>query len=159
PEDEASRPATRRSSPELVFRPRRCPDDATWATYKAGAGSPRARRASALPAGATPAPAGAAVSTYVIGDVHGERAQLERVLDRLPFVAPDDTLVLLGDYVDRGPDAAGVIARLSRLPEETAGKVVLLRGNHEDVYLRSLDEVDVGFFLARGNGVLETFRS
>jgi serine/threonine protein phosphatase 1 len=98
--------------------------------------------------------------TYVIGDIHGERAQLERVLAKLPFVAPDDTLVLLGDYLDRGPDSAGVIARLRRLPEETAGKVVMLRGNHEDVYLRSLhDEVDLGFFLARGNGVLETFRS
>ena len=97
--------------------------------------------------------------TFVIGDVHGERAMLERVLDRLPFVAPDDTLVLLGDYLDRGPDSRGVVQRLLRLPEETAGKVVLLRGNHEDVYLRSLAEVDVGFFLARGNGTVETFRS
>ncbi|MCA9680388.1 MAG: serine/threonine protein phosphatase [Kofleriaceae bacterium] len=104
--------------------------------------------------------------TFVIGDIHGERAMLERVLDRLPFVAPDDTLVLLGDYVDRGPDARGVVDRLRRLPEETAGKVVLLRGNHEDAYLRSLTpgadgkrELEVGFFLARSNGVAETFRS
>jgi serine/threonine protein phosphatase 1 len=97
--------------------------------------------------------------TYVIGDVHGERAMLDRVLQKLPFVAPDDTLVLLGDYLDRGPDSAGVIERLRRLPEETAGKVVLLRGNHEDVYLKSLAEPDVGFILARGNGVAETFRS
>jgi serine/threonine protein phosphatase 1 len=100
------------------------------------------------------------VSTFVIGDIHGERAMLERVLARLPFVAPDDTLVLLGDYLDRGPDSAGVIARLRRLPEETAGKVVLLAGNHEDAYRRSLaDELDVGFFLQRGNGTLECFRS
>ena len=99
------------------------------------------------------------MSTFVIGDVHGEREQLERVLDRLPFVAPDDTLVLLGDYLDRGPDSRGVIERLRRLPEETAGKVVLLRGNHEDAYLSSLVEVDLGFVLPRGNGVLETFRS
>ena len=98
--------------------------------------------------------------TFVIGDIHGERAMLERVLDRLPFVAPDDTLVLLGDYLDRGPDSRGVIERLRRLPEETAGKVILLRGNHEDAYLRSLaDDVDVGFFLSRGNGVLDAFRS
>src|SRR5688572_12430587 len=98
--------------------------------------------------------------TFAIGDVHGDRDALDRLLDRIPFVAPDDTLVLLGDYLDRGPDSRGVIQRLLRLPEETAGKVVLLRGNHEDAYLRSLgDTVDLGFFLARGNGVAECFRS
>jgi serine/threonine protein phosphatase 1 len=98
--------------------------------------------------------------TFVIGDIHGERAMLERVLGKLPFIAPDDTLVFVGDYLDRGPDSRGVIERLRRLPEETAGKVVLLRGNHEDVYLRSLaDDVEAGFFLVRGNGVAEAFRS
>lgn len=99
--------------------------------------------------------------TFVIGDVHGERAQLERVLAKLPFVAPDDTLVLLGDYVDRGPDTRGVVERLRRLPEETAGKVVLLRGNHEDAWLRCLagDPDAVGFLLPRSNGVVEAFRS
>ncbi len=98
--------------------------------------------------------------TFVIGDIHGDRAALERVLERLPFIAPDDTLVLLGDYLDRGPDARGVVQRLLRLPEETVGKVVMLRGNHEDAFLRSLtEELDIGFFLARGNGVAETFRS
>ena len=97
--------------------------------------------------------------TFVVGDIHGERAQLERLLERLPFIAPDDTLVFLGDYLDRGPDSAGVVRRLLRLPEEIVGKVVLLRGNHEDVYLRSLTELDIGFFLARPNGVAECFRS
>jgi serine/threonine protein phosphatase 1 len=97
--------------------------------------------------------------TFVIGDIHGERAMLERILDRLPFIAPDDTLVFLGDYLDRGPDSRGVVERLRRLPEQTAGKVVLLRGNHEDVYLQSLADVDVGFFMARQNGVLDCFRS
>ncbi len=98
--------------------------------------------------------------TFVIGDIHGERAALDRVLARLPFIAPDDTLVLLGDYLDRGPDSRGVIQRLLRLPEETVGKVVLLRGNHEDVYVRSLQhEVDVAFFMVRSNGAAEAFRS
>jgi serine/threonine protein phosphatase 1 len=98
--------------------------------------------------------------TFVIGDVHGQRALLERVLGKLPFIAPDDTLVLLGDYLDRGPDCRGVVELLRRLPEQTAGRVVLLRGNHEDVYLRSLTgKVDVAFFLARGNGAAEAFWS
>lgn len=98
--------------------------------------------------------------TFAIGDIHGERAMLDRLLGKLPFIAPDDTLVLLGDYLDRGPDSRGVIDRLRRLPEETAGKVVFLRGNHEDAYLRSLAaDVDIGFFLARSNGVADAFRS
>ncbi len=98
--------------------------------------------------------------TFVIGDVHGDRAALDRVLGKLPFIAPDDTIVCLGDYLDRGPDSRGVIERLRRLPEETVGKVVLLRGNHEDAYIRSFTgEVDVAFFMVRGNGAAEAFRS
>jgi serine/threonine protein phosphatase 1 len=98
--------------------------------------------------------------TFVIGDVHGERAHLDRVLDRLPRVAADDTLVLLGDYLDRGPDSRGVIERLRRLPEQTAGKVVFLRGNHEDIYLRALaGDLELGFFLGRHNGAAEALRS
>jgi serine/threonine protein phosphatase 1 len=97
--------------------------------------------------------------TFAIGDIHGERAHLQRLLAKLPFIAPDDTLLFLGDYLDRGPDSRGVVDILRRLPEQTAGQVVFLRGNHEDVYVRSLAEVDVGFFLARGNGVAECFRS
>ena len=98
--------------------------------------------------------------TFVIGDVHGERAMLDRVLAKLPFIAPDDTLVLLGDYLDRGPDSRGVVERVRRLPEQTAGKVVTLRGNHEDMYLRCLTgEPDAGFLLVRNNGVAEAFRS
>ena len=97
--------------------------------------------------------------TFVIGDIHGERALLDALLARLPFIAPDDSLVFLGDYVDRGPDSRGVIERLRRLPEQTAGKVVFLRGNHEDGLLRSLDDRDPSFLLPAGNGVAATFRS
>ncbi|MBE7450442.1 MAG: serine/threonine protein phosphatase [Kofleriaceae bacterium] len=97
--------------------------------------------------------------TFVIGDVHGERALLEALLAALPFIAPDDTLVLLGDYVDRGPDSQGVIALLRRLPEQTAGKVVLLRGNHEDALLEAVDGDGAGFLLPPSNGVAACFHS
>ncbi len=97
--------------------------------------------------------------TFVIGDIHGDRAALDRLLPRLPFIGPDDTLLLLGDYVDRGPDSRGVIERLRRLPEETAGAVVLLRGNHEDAWIRCFREPDLGFLMPRGNGAAEMYRS
>ena len=97
--------------------------------------------------------------TFVIGDVHGERALLERMLAELPFVAPDDALVFLGDYLDRGPDPAGVVSLLRRLPEATAGTLVCLRGNHEDALLEAIDSGDAHFLLPVTNGVGQTYRS
>ncbi|HTJ45759.1 MAG TPA: metallophosphoesterase family protein [Kofleriaceae bacterium] len=97
--------------------------------------------------------------TFVVGDVHGERELLEQLLAKLPWIAPEDTIVFLGDYLDRGPDSRGVVERLRRLPEETAGKVVCLRGNHEDAWIESLDEPKVGFLLPQGNGCASTYRS
>ena len=97
--------------------------------------------------------------TFVIGDIHGERALLDALLAALPFIAPDDTVVFLGDYVDRGPDSRGVIETLRRLPEKIVGKVMLLRGNHEDALLRTIDDGDPSFLLPPGNGVIPTFHS
>ena len=64
-----------------------------------------------------------------IGDVHGCSFLLD---DLLAWVAPaaDDTVVTLGDYVDRGPDSRGVLDRLVRMKRE-GKRLVCLRGNHE----------------------------
>ena len=43
---------------------------------------------------------------YGIGDIHGMREKLEMLIEKLPL-QPDDQLVFIGDYVDRGPDPAG----------------------------------------------------
>ena len=50
--------------------------------------------------------------TFAIGDIHGDLAALQTLFARLPQLVPGDTLVFLGDYVDRGPDSAGVVAWL-----------------------------------------------
>jgi serine/threonine protein phosphatase 1 len=97
--------------------------------------------------------------TFVIGDVHGERAQLTALLAELPFIGPEDALVFLGDYLDRGADSRGVIEILRRLPEQTAGKLVCLRGNHEDALLEVIDGKDPAFLIPPGNGVLATYAS
>ena len=77
-----------------------------------------------------------------IGDPHGCAAELDALVDRLA-PTPDDHLVVLGDYVDRGPDARGVIERCLAL-EEAAGAggapVTFLRGNHEAMMLRARAE-------------------
>jgi serine/threonine protein phosphatase 1 len=97
--------------------------------------------------------------TFAIGDIHGEAAMLDRLLAQLPWISPDDTLLFIGDYLDRGPDSRGVVERLRRLPEETAGKVVCLRGNHEDAWIESLATPNLGFLLPPGNGCHAAFAS
>ncbi|MBI2892702.1 MAG: serine/threonine protein phosphatase [Deltaproteobacteria bacterium] len=97
--------------------------------------------------------------TIVIGDVHGEEGHLEVLLGRLPELDADDTLVLLGDYVDRGPDSKGVVERVRRLARESVAKVVALRGNHEDKWIDCAREPDPSFLLPPGNGCANMLRS
>ncbi|MFA7346136.1 MAG: metallophosphoesterase [Desulfurivibrionaceae bacterium] len=71
---------------------------------------------------------------FAIGDIHGCAAKLELLLNRLPFDRGRDTLVFLGDYLDRGPDAKGVLDRICRLRGDGA-RVIPLMGNHEYLLL------------------------
>jgi serine/threonine protein phosphatase 1 len=97
--------------------------------------------------------------TFAIGDIHGERAALDRLLARLPPLSPDDTLLFVGDYVDRGPDSRGVVEKVQALVEECPAKVITLRGNHEDMWLECWRMPNLGFLLPRGNGCVNMFRS
>ncbi len=85
--------------------------------------------------------------TYVIADIHGCLEPLQALL-ALIRPEPEDQLVFLGDYVDRGPDSRGVIALLLELP----GAPVFLKGNHDDLLLRALanDEDAIRTWLYNG---------
>jgi serine/threonine protein phosphatase 1 len=86
--------------------------------------------------------------TIAIGDVHGCSAALAALLEAIgPGL--DDTLVFLGDYIDRGPDSRGVLDRIIDL----AGRcnVVPLLGNHEELLVAAaLDAVAVRLWLVNG---------
>jgi Calcineurin-like phosphoesterase len=97
--------------------------------------------------------------TFAIGDIHGDLAALDRLLARLPRLTADDTLVFLGDYVDRGSHSRGVIERVQQLQRYCPAKVVALRGNHEDKWIECWQDPDLGFLLPRVNGCAATFRS
>lgn len=67
-----------------------------------------------------------------IGDIHGCSKAFDTLMQAVKL-QPDDHLITLGDYVDRGPDSKGVIDRLIGLNH--TGQLVALRGNHEIMML------------------------
>lgn len=67
-----------------------------------------------------------------IGDIHGHAKALTAILERVR-PTPEDTLVILGDFVDRGPDTKGVMDQLLAL--EGQCHLVTLMGNHEEMVL------------------------
>ncbi len=69
-----------------------------------------------------------------IGDIHGCYTALKSIADVVGFTT-DDTIITLGDYVNRGPDSRKVIDWLIRLDEKH--QLVPLRGNHEIMMLNS----------------------
>jgi len=71
---------------------------------------------------------------FAIGDIHGCADELERLLDAIPLGA-DDTIVFVGDYIDRGHDSKGVIEHLLAWRTRTPARTVFLKGNHEDMAL------------------------
>lgn len=88
------------------------------------------------------------VRVYAIGDIHGRSDLLDRqhALIEADFAAnssPIVHLIYLGDYVDRGPDSRGVLERVAKGASDFV-KVTLLRGNHEEMLLRFLEDPSVG---------------
>jgi len=97
--------------------------------------------------------------TFAIGDIHGETEHLFKLLGSLPLLDTEDTVLFIGDYVDRGPRSKELVEYVRRFGSENPAKVVALRGNHEDGWLRVIDEGWDEFVLPPGNGCLATLRS
>lgn len=82
---------------------------------------------------------------YAIGDVHGCYDQLIAMFDMIVAdirQSGDDAqpvILLCGDYIDRGPRSAEVMAALVWLERNAGVDIVLLKGNHEELLLDFLD--------------------
>jgi len=100
------------------------------------------------------------MTLIAIGDVHGCPGTLGVLLEALA-PKPDDHLVFIGDYVDRGPDSRGVIERLLALEaaaQDGAGPAcTFLRGNHDQMMLDYIDHGEMDLW--RVNGGLSTLDS
>ena len=76
---------------------------------------------------------------YAIGDIHGMRTELDRLLDMIDAdaVAPSrpKTIVFLGDLVNRGPSSRQVLERLIGGPRHADQAWIVIRGNHDQLFL------------------------
>lgn len=67
--------------------------------------------------------------TYVTSDIHGMAFLLEEMLEKIGF-SDADTLYILGDMIDRGPDPAGVLDLAA-----SQNNIIALMGNHEEMFI------------------------
>jgi serine/threonine protein phosphatase 1 len=90
---------------------------------------------------------------FAIGDVHGHFVKLQNLMERCRAYAAAESqparFVLLGDYIDRGPDSGRVLEYLASRPPD----VLAVMGNHEDMLLQSLDDTDAADRWFRNGGL------
>ena len=88
--------------------------------------------------------------TLAIGDIHGCLSALQHLWAAVD-PTPEDRVVFIGDYVDRGEDSKGVIDFLLGLPPKL--DVTFLSGNHEEkFFLSSIDDTELAHWLAAWGG-------
>ncbi|RNB88266.1 serine/threonine protein phosphatase [Brevibacillus nitrificans] len=92
----------------------------------------------------------------VISDIHGELEKWESLLELVNYDPSVDQLILLGDYVDRGPASKGVLDKVMELHAKGA---IVLMGNHDHMMIKSFEQDQV--FIERWfrNGAYKTMES
>ncbi|MBN1614383.1 MAG: serine/threonine protein phosphatase [Deltaproteobacteria bacterium] len=94
---------------------------------------------------------------FAIGDIHGCLSRLDDLMLQIDIDGQQDTLVFIGDYIDRGPDSKGVVDYILEM-KRTIHRVICLLGNHEQMFLDYLsDRYDKELYL--GNGGVATLAS
>ena len=86
---------------------------------------------------------------FAIGDIHGCLDKLISLMDIIDIDPQRDTLVFIGDYIDRGPQSKEVVDYLIGLVDRQ-DRVILLKGNHEQMFELYLSGADRLTFLANG---------
>lgn len=97
---------------------------------------------------------------FVIGDIHGCCKELYELLhDKIKF-GPEDTLIFLGDYIDRGEENKSVLDLLIRLKHNHKNSI-FLRGNHEQMLLDFIENPSAGDIWLYNGGykTLEEFKA
>lgn len=91
---------------------------------------------------------------FVVGDVHGQISMLEELL--VNWNEKTQTLLFLGDIIDRGEDSKACLERVRNLV--SSGKAICLKGNHEQMLESFIKMPHEKFEHYRINGGMETLR-
>jgi serine/threonine protein phosphatase 1 len=86
---------------------------------------------------------------FAIGDIHGCLDKLRKLLGLIDVDWENDTVVFMGDYIDRGPDSKRVVDYVLELRKKHE-QVVCLKGNHEWMFLNYLDHREEHIYLTNG---------
>ncbi len=70
---------------------------------------------------------------YVMSDIHGHKKEFDSLLEQIQF-SDEDTLYVLGDVVDKGPEPMAILKQIMATPN-----MKMLLGNHEHMMLGVLD--------------------
>jgi serine/threonine protein phosphatase 1 len=84
----------------------------------------------------------------VISDIHGCLAELNQLLQKT--VAKPEEVIFLGDYVDTGQNSMEVLAMVSEWCRKGAQAIL---GNHDDLFLRWLDEKEIIYYYGSIGGM------
>jgi serine/threonine protein phosphatase 1 len=95
----------------------------------------------------------------MISDIHGCIKPFNELLDAVKYIPTEDKLILLGDYVDRGPQSKETVERVKELVKNY--NVIALRGNHDqrliDLIRTDSEEVQTKFFEHGGMQTLQSY--
>jgi len=86
---------------------------------------------------------------FAIGDIHGCYDRLKALMEKIPIDCSRDTLVFIGDYIDRGPHSVEVVDYLIHLKKRVP-EVIFLKGNHEDMLEKFITGADRFTYLLNG---------
>ncbi len=94
---------------------------------------------------------------YAVGDIHGCYDKLLELMEKMDIDFESDTLVFLGDYIDRGPQSFEVVAYLADLKQRYAN-TIFLKGNHEEMLEKYLSGEDrITYLVNGGQQTLESY--
>ena len=87
---------------------------------------------------------------FAIGDIHSCLFKLKEMMTLIEIDPVADTLVFVGDYIDRGPDVRSVVDLVLRI-KRTMNNTICLLGNHEQLFLDYyLEKINRKIFLSNG---------
>jgi serine/threonine protein phosphatase 1 len=96
---------------------------------------------------------------FIVGDVHGCLDMLRRLMDKIDWRPDEDSLIFLGDYIDRGIDSKGVVDYVLELTKASS-RVQCIMGNHENILLDFLNTGESRLLIINGGiPTLESYQA